>query len=369
MGVFLFISFTVIALLLAEFVLRLVDPQPLTRQRENKYLISENILNWSGRNHTREFNVLIEYNRLGMRGEPIEYEKPEKETRLMVLGDSFVEGAQVNWRDPFSARAQHQLSAGGAQGIKILSYGVAGWDTVQELIYLKSEGIKFSPKHVYLFFYPGNDINGSDGRYYDERLSTFVPKTDLNLLYRLNEPQTPLLKIKEYLLSQSHLFTLLKVSLEISGIKNELKGVQRRMNMINIPQRDDSYAATLPREQRIARSWQLYSDLMRQFQIFCKERSIEFHVFVVPHLTQLYPDRHPEEYQKIIDKYWGRPDGYEHSIQVLRDLGVDVIDLYPQMNERKNDQLYYVEDFHWTAAGHALVGDILTDKIKADLNL
>src|SRR3989338_8440139 len=99
MGVFLFISFTVIALLLAEFVLRLVDPQPLTRQRENKYLISENILNWSGRNHTREFNVLIEYNRLGMRGEPIEYEKPEKETRLMVLGDSFVEGAQVNWRD------------------------------------------------------------------------------------------------------------------------------------------------------------------------------------------------------------------------------------------------------------------------------
>jgi len=75
MGVFLFISFTVIALLLAEFVLRLVDPQPLTRQRENKYLISENILNWSGRNHTREFNVLIEYNRLGMRGEPIEYDE------------------------------------------------------------------------------------------------------------------------------------------------------------------------------------------------------------------------------------------------------------------------------------------------------
>lgn len=365
--ILMFLS-AILALFLSEWGVRIFFPQRLTYHRENKYTINEDILGWTGRNKTKEYDVRLGFNLQGLRGPIIPYEKKAGVIRIMFLGDSFVEGAQVNLYDHFSRIVEHQLIQDqSSPDIEVINYGVAGWDNVQELIYLQNEGCKFKPDLLYLFVYPGNDINGNDGRFYAERLKNFINRTDLNILYRTSERNSPLLTMKEYLLSHSHLFTLIKIATAVSGMKEKWLGIQRSLGMINIPQRETTIHP-ISREQRIERSWKLFTFLMKRFRDYCRSNGIVFKVIVIPHITQIYPECHPEEFDKIIRKHWGNPGGYERVLRILLKLGISTTDLLPHMKSHQNDRLYFQTDFHWTPAGHRLVADILEPDIRKTLS-
>ena len=360
----LFLVSFALVIIFAEFVLRAVYPQRLTHQRENRYTINENMLNWKGQNKTHEYNAVLEFNRLGMRGPEISYKKAEGIRRAMFLGDSFVAGAQVNWNEHMANLVEEEFFAEKLP-VQVVNYGVSGWDNVQELIYLKNEGYKFSPDALYLFVYPGNDINGNYGRYYEEGLSQYMDRQDLNLLYRLQEKKNPVLSVKEYLLTHSHLFTLIKLFGESSKLNYRLKGIQRQLHMINIPSRPET--VKLSHDEKIEKSWALFQALMTDFSSFCHDKGIRFVVIMVPHVTQVYPDRHEGEYEKVVSRYWGDIQGYERAMAIVRNLKIPVVDLLPAFLKEKADaDLYYHEDFHWTPAGHALAAKILAERINPD---
>ena len=88
--------FTLFSVLLCEVVLRVSYPQEPTFRIENKYTVSQCINNWKGTIKTGEFQTTLEFNNLGLRGEEIPYNKPLDSTRILFLGDSFVEAPQVN---------------------------------------------------------------------------------------------------------------------------------------------------------------------------------------------------------------------------------------------------------------------------------
>jgi hypothetical protein len=86
-------------------------------------------------------------NSKGIRGtNEYEYGKAEKK-RILILGDSFTFGEEVNDNESYSSYLQEMLPLA-----EVINFGVHGYGHDQMLIYLKEEGIKYKPDIVILGF-------------------------------------------------------------------------------------------------------------------------------------------------------------------------------------------------------------------------
>lgn len=122
----------------------------------------------------RWFNAMYEYdldvsiNELGLRSPAsIRYEKPADAFRVIVLGDSFVEGIQVTLEETFPQQlSQHLQQLASKPGveprrIEVISAGAGGWGNDQQLLWLRHEGVKYQPDLVIVAFYPANDFHNN----------------------------------------------------------------------------------------------------------------------------------------------------------------------------------------------------------------
>lgn len=123
--------------------------------------------------HTRFMNYienknLVETNNLGFHDH--ERQAANDNYRILFLGDSFVEGRQVETENLFTARLQKALSRDG-QKIETINGGVAGTGTAYQYVLWKSF---FEPdikvNRLVLCFFMGNDLVDNNA---DLHLSTF----------------------------------------------------------------------------------------------------------------------------------------------------------------------------------------------------
>jgi hypothetical protein len=113
----------------------------------------------SGWLRTREFTSYVKFNAQGLRGPEVAVPKPAGTYRVLVLGDSVVEGAQVQQEATMPARLAGELAAVGLGGpIETINAGVAGFGTGQQLLFLQHEGTALDPDLVVLVFTIANDV-------------------------------------------------------------------------------------------------------------------------------------------------------------------------------------------------------------------
>src|SRR5262245_7562821 len=91
--------------------------------------------------------VRVSQNANGHRGLFRSYEKRHDKFRILTLGDSQTEAVQVGEEDLFTARIEQA-----DPHFEVLNAGVGGYNTVQEYLYLASEGLQFNPDLVLLMF-------------------------------------------------------------------------------------------------------------------------------------------------------------------------------------------------------------------------
>ena len=100
-----------------------------------------NVPNADGWFSTDEYDVHLQYNARGIRGPELPYEKPAGTYRVVMLGDSFLEGYSVNREDRVSEQLEKLLAAQDpSRKYEVIALGTAGYSTDQELIWLESEG-------------------------------------------------------------------------------------------------------------------------------------------------------------------------------------------------------------------------------------
>ncbi|MFN7956676.1 MAG: SGNH/GDSL hydrolase family protein [bacterium] len=104
-----------------------------------------------------EWHATVEINQHGLRDVEHEYAKGDGVFRILILGDSFIEGFNVDFEDHFLKRLQERLGALSPK-IEVMAAAVSAWGTDQELLYFLLEGVKYNPDLVVLAFNPGNDI-------------------------------------------------------------------------------------------------------------------------------------------------------------------------------------------------------------------
>jgi hypothetical protein len=125
---------------------------------------------------TQEGAAHVRFNTAGFRDEDWSVEKPPNTFRIAVLGDSYVEAGQVAVGDRFTEVLERELDRSVAvdgKRVHVMSFGVAGFGTAQELMCLRHHAWRYAPDMVILAVTTGNDLRNNtktlqndDGRPY-----------------------------------------------------------------------------------------------------------------------------------------------------------------------------------------------------------
>jgi len=100
----------------------------------------------------------IGYNKYGIYNKKVDYHKPDDEYRILVLGDSVLEGS-AKYKDGFPKVIERRLNKEiKGKRFNVLNSGVGGWNTYQEYLYLKRTGIRLRPDLIILAFV-NNDLS------------------------------------------------------------------------------------------------------------------------------------------------------------------------------------------------------------------
>ncbi len=175
-GAALSVSGALAALLLLEMTVRVLGLAPPAGDPGWFWKIPDAQYGWShqpnavGRwfNPHNEYNVEVTINSKGLRDLELEYTKSADEFRILLLGDSYVEGMRVKLEQTFGKVLEQRLAAMHQEisspiVFRVINAGVSAWGTDQALLWFRNEGFKYEADLVILGFFPGNDfMNNSE---------------------------------------------------------------------------------------------------------------------------------------------------------------------------------------------------------------
>lgn len=122
--------------------------------------------NFSG-HWSKEGRAAFHTNSLGFRDCEHTIRKPTKTRRIAVLGDSYIEALQVSDDATFARRLESEFFERPIDGkfdVEVLSFGVSGWGTAQQLLALRNYVWQFDPDVVVLAFLADNDVRNNSRR-------------------------------------------------------------------------------------------------------------------------------------------------------------------------------------------------------------
>lgn len=341
-----------------------------------KYLTADpiygrfHVLNFKGWLRTDEFVSYLRINNEGQRGPEIPMDKPPNTFRILALGDSYLEAAQVREDQSVAGRLAASLSAERGAPVDVINTGVGSWGTTQEWLLLQQQGERFHPDLQLVFFHPANDLWDNS--------------------YSLQRPRTP--REPFFTLADDGSLREVPFRLAQKPFRNELDpddltatGILRRTSWLyhvfetGVLDKLDQENDTGPRlnaqaqlfwdpraEDRVKPTWDVTLALFRAITEYGQAHGTQTVIVVVPSSAEV----HDEDWlatQERIRAARLQPANYER-YQLSRVLDrrrqeVDAmwIDLGPALRAAGagGERMYFRQDGHWTVAGNAVVASVL----------
>lgn len=119
------------------------------------------------------YGVKVDINSKGLRDNEYSYEKTKGVYRILVLGDSVTFGWGVPFDDTYPKRLERELNKrSDGRRYEVLNSGVGNYGTREEAIYLREEGLKYTPDMIILgYFINDAEPAGTDRQYGLKKLS------------------------------------------------------------------------------------------------------------------------------------------------------------------------------------------------------
>lgn len=380
-----------VALIAAEGLLRVIRP-PGAEDVEIQVLNQhDSMLGWrkipgaTDTLATAEYRIIESINSRGIRGPEIAETRPPGARRVLVLGDSFAEGYTVEFADLCSEVLQRELNDGGGPSYQIINAGTAGYSTDQELLYFRSEGVRYRPDVTVLLFYVNDVWFNNQSRYWRGH----KPRFTLNdgTLELTNVPVPPaesgafafeveggtgvtrlVRKADAWLGAHAALYQLVRQGLRNSPL---LHSNLIRLGFADVPGEFRPWH-TLP-DPELDRAWRLTEAILVNLRRESARAGSELVIFHVPPRPAVYSDdwvRTRRMYAMSEEEWSPREDE-----RVLRELCVrHAIDcVFPAERfareaarlDSVGGRLYFQKDAHWTPEGHRLAGVILAEHLRS----
>lgn len=358
----------------------------------------------SGRwfNPQMEYDVDIAINSDGLRDLQREtLDKPAGVFRILLLGDSYVEGLRVPLEETFGKVLEQQLNAGASAGqrVEVISVGVSGWGTDQELLWLREHGAAYQPDLVLLAFFPGNDFQNNSEALEVENMGSvqkpFFHLDDGELALRYFPfdpaavPQLPqtgtssgdaasprpgLSSQAVWLKEHSALYRFAGPALA-GGAPDLARSLADRGLLERSLLRGETPADTIPVAYGVYRdslsddwtnSVALTGALVGEMRSEAEKFGAPLAAVILTAPEQVYPDR----WQKRLDDnpamaayIWDLEQSNRLAADLFQQENVPYLDLLSAFRAQveSGDLLHLRRDGHWTPAGERLAGEVMAD--------
>jgi lysophospholipase L1-like esterase len=314
-----------------------------------------------------EYRINVQYNAEGWRGPGRQFSKPPNVSRIVVLGDSFVDGYTIPLQDRFTEVLEASLKP----QFDVINLGVAGYSTDQELLLLDQEGWKYQPDLVVLAFYY-NDVWGNGSRHFSESAKTQKPEFSIDTAGNLSLSNVPVPYPTPSLQDRFRLYDLVRTIVKRNrlfhaaavkaGLADKAPINDLRPAPTGAAGGGEEFAVYHSTETpELAREWSITQALLREMNQEVAQHNTRLIVLYVPTRIELSPAEWNSAHL---------PSDYEPSVVVRRLVkicqaeGIPYLDPSDRFTATGTNRLYYPRDPHWNAAGHHLVGEILAEHIR-----
>jgi len=369
----------VVGLVLAEIGLRFAPDRP------HKYIMSDPILHHRLRPNvtTSVRGVPLQTNSMGLRDREVSLAKPPGTFRILMLGDSFTEGAGLPLGEIVAKRVEATLNHGRCAGrYEVINGGVSSYSPLLEYLFLKHVGLALTPDLAVLNF-DMTDVHddlvrtpiarlGPDG------LPLAVPtdrrKETAILLPPISKP--PLLRFLdpvEALLDQSKLYQTLRTSALGQWALGTVTLTPERLEALGLVGnvQYDIEAITRDGESPGTRkAWDLTERYISGIQSLARAHGMAFVLVVYPHAQQVAAGESPGGRRRF-----GLGPGLyatERPFEILEALGrregFPVINLLRLFRERepREGPLFRDDDIHHTVAGARVFAEGISSGLSAE---
>jgi hypothetical protein len=308
-------------------------------------------------------------NSLGMHdGEHTRSKAPDT-FRILMLGDSFVRAHQVK-----EVETSHQVledllnEHNSSRHFEVISAGVDGWGTGQELLYYRSEGRFYQPDLVLLMLYIGNDIKDN----LPPRGLTFGGRTCYAPYFVLCGDQLdpePWLVAPGVAPAMGQCPAGKKIWNNLLGKLYQSSRLYAQIEPLLRTSAPDVSALDFYTQNNGAFDYglRLTLDLVRQLDTEVKGDGARFAVVLISpsdliDFTRMNPAQREEVYQRL--PFMRQAEEIDPPNQLLADdlarAGIQTLDLLPAFVayvDQTGDLLRFEQDKHWNVAGNRLAGE------------
>jgi hypothetical protein len=319
-----------------------------------------------------EYAVQVAINSRGLRDPERGYEARPGTHRILALGDSFLEAYGVELGETATQVLEARLR-GEDCAVDVINGGTTGYSTDQSYLFYQSEGVRYSPRVVLLFFYY-NDILYNDLQFYTGgvRKPVFVFRAGQLAIYKLPVPKpspTPAAPPEVGAEANPHG----PRSALLEWIKERLwfgaPELYNRVGRLGLWAPNRPIGARLEMrvyERRqineIEGAWQKTALLLDTLAREVEARGSRFALVYVPNRMEV----NERAWQLSQVRYgmdeatWDRRRVRDRLAQIARLGEFPVLDLTPALEEADRGVLggpYYVHDGHWNAEGHRVAAE------------
>jgi len=349
----LLVGSVVMVLATLEIILRIFAPQIMEVHPNGLWKLSptrgfQAVPSFRGRHVYNDFDVDVAISEQGIR-DRFFGPKPPDVFRILALGDSFTFGFGVEGEASYPKRLEFLLNrAAGRETFEVVNAGMPGYDTRQELAFLREEGLAFQPDLILVGLFGFNDFS-------DNLLPVNRFTVRYGYLYN-NEGLTngtgglPI-PWKGYLWAYSHAYRFLARRYRmLIGNPSPFPGVANA-DSSGTRQHEGSTIVSVAEEEKLTTMTRLIkamSDVGRQHD--------------GPVAILFIPDyKDVQNAVSVWQPIWDRLGDF------CEKEGVSVIDLNPVFRDAhragRTPELWYPINRHWTAVGHRLAAEAISDAL------
>ncbi len=293
--------------------------------------------------HGLDTQARVKINSDGLRDVERPRAKPPGVTRVLVLGDSMVEGFQVELEETLPKQLEQRLSkAVPGRKFDVINAGVSGSSAPMALLYLERDGLTFDPDLVVVTITTRNDVREAADTRQFPRLPGYEARVFLRSRFQL------------YTLFESAIYANPRLSNALAAV-GILSRVPLQPAAAGVSDEARLYDGRLEPYEIFGyeRMFEAYSKMM----VLCHERNISVLFVILPSYFQATGYAvslgHPRLVGKLTRNYREIQDRLLAFFQKRK---AEAVDILPGI--RRNPEAYFLpRDRHFSVAGNAFAAE------------
>lgn len=332
-NLFLLLISCIVAFAMGEIVMRSLGyyGQEIGSVAPEQMLVDDDILDYRvppNIKRTTAYGYLYETNSKGWRDHEYAYEKTEDTFRIVIIGDSVLNGHGVRTEEIYAKYLERRLNGNSeSKKYEVIMLSIGALNTIQEAHLLRQEGVKYDPDLVIVGYVLNDPSSGFSLR---RRLEKNKKEHSLYLRIRRSLKQSALLL---------HSYDALEKFASRLGIQ-----FGNEKFTLKVTNTDQNYYESLHKDEK---SWQRVVEGLTQISKTAKSKDIPVIVAIFPIFFQMDSYRWADVHAKVTE------ESQSHGMYVL-----DLLSFYQPLDEitiRRGPGDY----IHPNAKGHEVAGEAI----------